>query len=304
MRSFKIMFLVTIFLLVLGCNNTTEQEVTPSDLREVKTISIGTIGSDAVELVELYQPVIDYVAQKLSTDEVKYEGKVIISRTADEAADALNENRLDLFIDSPLTAAFVADKTKAEFLLRRWKGGVGEYHSIFVVAENSSITNASDFVGKLIAFENKESTSGFALPFYYLLNEGFVLKEGSSSEAGQINYYLSEEDINTITHVIDGKADIGAFSNTFLDELDDETRSKVRVVGETLSVPRHIVVVRSGLDDDTTNKVRESLLLMDSDAEGKQILINFKKTTKFDAIPNREALVLELNNILTILDSE
>jgi ABC transporter, phosphonate, periplasmic substrate-binding protein len=74
-----------------------------------------------------------------------------------------------------------------------WKEGVPQYHSIFIVKNNSSIKTINDFAGKTIAFEAPESTSGYLLPKAYLVQKGFKLI-GESTES-----YLAQRELAIIS---------------------------------------------------------------------------------------------------------
>lgn len=71
------------------------------------TISIGTVSEDAVKQIRTFQPTADYIAEKLSTGQVRYEGKVVVAKTIDNISDLLKEQKVDLFFDSPFAAAIV-----------------------------------------------------------------------------------------------------------------------------------------------------------------------------------------------------
>ncbi len=135
-------------------DNTKNEEIEPAAVSANATISIGTVSEDAVKQIRTFQPTADYIAQKLSTGKTRYEGKVIIAKTIDNISDLLKEQKLDLFFDTPFAATITADKSGSVPFLRRWRDGVPEYHSVFIVRKNSSIKTLNDFYGKTIVFED------------------------------------------------------------------------------------------------------------------------------------------------------
>lgn len=68
---------------------------------------------------------------------------------------------------------------------------------------------------------------------------------------------------------------------------------KLRVIHSTIAVPRHIVSIRSGLDPVLVSKIKNILLQMHTTERGQKILQQFKKTTKFDEIPEGADAMLE-----------
>lgn len=283
-----------------------EQETKPEPI--TNTISIGTVGRDATKFIKRFQPTADHIAAKLSDEENKYKGKVIIAKTVDDMIDLLKEQKLDLYMESPFTTAFVAEKSGAVPFLRRWKQGVAEYHTVFFVKKESNINALDDFIGKTIAFEAPESTSGYLLPKSYLLQKGFkvVPKGPNVSSAGEnsptITYVFSGEDENTALWVVEGKADIGAFSNIDFEgeETPEALKNQLKVIDRTIDVPRHVVTHRSELDPVRVERIEQILMDMDKDPEGIEILKNFKNTKKYDEIPDKEELFSTINEMLRL----
>ena len=214
------------------------------------------------------------------------------------------------------------------FLLR-WKEGVAQYHSVFIVKNNSSIKTLNDFVGKTIAFEAPESTSGYLLPKAYLVQKGFklvgesiqsylaqqepvVISKGlninstrNSSNDGNntIRYVFAREDRNIPLWIVEGKADIGVISNIDLEQQTPQNfKSNLKIVDRTIDVPRHVVSYRSELEPALVQKIKNILLNMDKDPEGVKILRNFENSTKYEEINNYDQLFGPINNMLQLLE--
>ncbi|HEY9387501.1 MAG TPA: phosphate/phosphite/phosphonate ABC transporter substrate-binding protein, partial [Nitrososphaeraceae archaeon] len=219
------------------------------------------------------------------------------------------------------------------FLLR-WKEGVPQYHSIFIVKNNSSIKTINDFAGKTIAFEAPESTSGYLLPKAYLVQKGFKLigestesylaqgepavigegpnasnssidLPGGNGNDGTIRYVFARDDQNIPLWIVEGKADIGVISNVDLEqETYESITSQLKIVDRTIDVPRHVVSHRSELEPGLVDKIKNILLNMDKDPEGIKILRNFENSTKYEEINNRDQLFGPINNMLFQLEQK
>lgn len=263
-------------------------EVTEVSQRSTNTISIGFVDYDAAKQIKRIQPTIDYIAEKLGDNKTKYEGRVIIVKNLDNITDLMKEQKLDLFLDSPFPTAKVAKKGGGVPFLRRWKDGVSQYHSVFIVKNGSSISTVNDFKGKNISFEDPGSTSGYMLPKSYLMQEGFNISQ--SAGKNDINYVFSGDDENTIIWVIEGKADIGAISNIDFELSTDSIKEKIKMVGRTEDVPRHVISHRSGLDPVIVEKIKQILLKMDKDPRGMNISKDFQNTKKYDELARDEML--------------
>jgi phosphonate transport system substrate-binding protein len=280
-------------------DTTKNEEIVPGAVSTNVTISIGTVSEDAVKQIKTFQPTADYIAEKLSTGKVRYEGKVIIAKTIDNMSDFLIEQKPDLFFDTPFAATIAANKSGSVPFLRRWRDGVPEYHSVFIVKKNSSIKKLNDFYGKTIAFEDPGSTSAYLLPKAYLIQKGFNLSEYPGKN--NISYAYSGADENTPVWIIEGKADIGAISNVNFENYPDSIKDKITIIERTKNVPRHVVSHRSGLEPEKVEKIKEILLNMDRDPKGIEILKNFK-TGKYDELPNKEEFMTNISMMIDLLN--
>jgi ABC-type phosphate/phosphonate transport system substrate-binding protein len=304
-------------------------------IRNANTVSVGTIDVDAVKQIIKFQPTADYIASKLGNQTIQYKGIVIIPQTVDDMINMLKQRSIDLYIDSPLTTALVDEESGAIPFLVRWKEGVDQYHSVFIVRKDSPINSSKDFVGKTIAFEAPESTSGYLLPKAYLFQKGFrLIGESAESYLGRFNsigerptststsskhiynntnfvnnstaikYVFAKEDQNIPLWIVEGKADIGVLSNIDLEQQTPKTiKSQLKVVERTIDVPRHVVSHRSELDPSLVKKITHILLDMDKDPEGIKILNKFDNTTKYEVISNKDQKTLTaINGMLPLLE--
>jgi phosphonate transport system substrate-binding protein len=300
---------IAVFLLfgTVGCiaEQRTGNVPEVSEPEDVVVISVGTVGADASKYIKRFQPTADYIALKLSDDEVKYQGKVTITETPEEMIELLSEQKIDLYMESPFTAALVAKESDAVPILRRWKEDVAEYHAVFIVKKNSTINTLDDFKGKTIAFQDPESTSGYLLPKAHLVQRGYEVSYKEPDKIlpdESISYVFTGDDENTAFWITEGKADIGAVSNIDLhDDAPEAIRDQLRVVDRTIDVPRHIVSHRSGMDPVLADRIKQILLDMDEDPKGILILEEFKNTKKYDEIPDKEELFANINKMLEIL---
>lgn len=258
-------------------------------------IKIGTINNDAVEIITRFKPTADYISEKLSNEDTKYEGKVIVVKTIDEMINLLQEQKIDLYLESPLTAILISEKTDAVPFLYRWKENTSHYHSVFFVKSESPITTLSDFPGKSIVFESPESTSGYLLPKAHLNKNGITLDKNSENH---MKYVFSETDENTSKWVIAEKTDIGVISNIDYEELSENIKSQIRIIDKTMDVPRHLVLHRSEIEPGILDDIKTILLNMHKDSKGIEVLNEFKNTAKYTEIKNKQELIDQIKQIL------
>jgi phosphonate transport system substrate-binding protein len=226
-------------------------------------------------------------------------------------AKLLKEQRVDLYFESPFTIALVDKESGALPFLLRWKEGVAQYHSIFIVKNNLSIKTLNDFAGKTIAFESPESTSGYLLPKAYLFQKGFKLigeptKNSTNDDDNNIiRYVFAREDHNIPLWLAEGKADIGAISNVDFEQgIYESIKSQFKIIDRTIDVPRHVVSHRSEMEPALVQKISDVLLNMDKDPEGIKILRNFENSTRYEEINNKDQLFGPINDMLKLSEQK
>ena len=259
---------------------------------KVETISLGIVSTKPQKRIEEHRDFVDYLARKLSsTQDIK--GSVIVAPAPLELAKLLIERKVDFYMDSPYPTFIINKHTDGRVLLRRWKGGVSEYRSILFTKRNSGVTRLEDLLGKILAFEDPGSTSGYFLPKALLHRRGFSLTEKPSFQADvsarEIGYlFAGGSEKNILNWVLSRKVAAGAFSDNDLDPLDEKTKAEIVVLAETERFPRHFFSVRKDLDRSLVNRLKEILLSMHRDPEGQKILQKTDNTTKFDLLPGGE----------------
>ena len=210
----------------------------------------------------------------------------------------LADGTVDLFFDSAFPAVAVQDLTGSEIILRRWKGGIEENWSTYVALRDGAdaVDSMEDLVGKVVAFEEPRSTSGFVLPAGTLLQRGFKLREVEGPDAtvaaDEIGYLFSGDEENTFELILEGKVAGGGVSNGDFEDLPADMKEKLAIFDETMSVPRQLVSVRPGLDRPIVNKVQQLLISLDQTDEGRSILEGLKKTSRFDPLRQRPSVSL------------
>ena len=108
---------------------------------------------------------------------------------------------------------------------------------------------------------------------------------GATVAAGEIGYIFAYIDKNIVNLVLKGKAAAGAISSDDYATLDDKSKALISTLGESESLPRHLVSVRKDLPEPVVKRLQEILLNMHQDEEGQKILRQTDNTTKFDSLP-------------------
>lgn len=265
-------------------------------------LRVGAVSSEPEEEIETFLPFSQYLSSHL---ESVSSSKVVITRSSSEMAGLLAEGKVDIYIDSPLSAYNAVQKAGAKFMLRRWKKGIAEYNSTIFVRKDSSIQALSDLQGKMIAFERPDSASGYLLPKLDLIRNNYELDEQQlnwTKTQDKINYTFSDDDENTFFWVQKGLVTAGAMSTSKFNEINSDNSEMMRALHISFNIPRHVVVYRKNLDPTLVTQIRQLLLEFEQSQAGREVLKQFEKTTKFDEIPSEFMNLWP--SLLPLLESE
>ena len=263
---------------------------------DAKTITLGIVSEiNQKEIVEHFQPFVRYVASRLSSAST-IEGKVVVVSTLSQLAALLTERRADFYMESPHPTYLINNVYgSGKLLLRRWKGGMADYHGIIFTKKSGDTKRLEDLRGKLIAFEDPESTSGHFLPKYFLSRKGFKLSQKTQIDRNvsreEVGYIFANSQDKLVDLVLTAQVAAGTFSNDDYAALDAGKKSDITILGETASLPRHLVSVRKDLAPVLVKQVEKVLLSMHQNPEGQRILQKTDGTTKFDALPGGELAI-------------
>ena len=185
----------------------------PAVLPEAEPSQIITIGDidpeEPAKKIKRFAPLADYLAKGLGELGIR-DGRVVIARDIEEMARFLSDGTVDIYMDSPFPSLAVQEISGSEFILRRWKGGAPTYWSTFVARKGSGVSRVQDLLGKVLAFEKPESTSGYLLPAATLMGRGLALREvtgpGAVVAPDEIGYIFSGDEKNTFELVRQGRA--------------------------------------------------------------------------------------------------
>ena len=268
----------------------------------MKTLTMGVVYHSAPEPVaEHFRPLVEYTARKLApTGAIK--STVSVAANTTQLIELLEQGRMDFYLESPFPTYLINRTGTGRLLLRRWKGGMSEYRGVIFTSKAGRITRLEDLRGKMIAFEDPGSTSGYFLPKLLLFEKRFWVAEKPDLSAkvggSEIGYIFAGSEKNIVKLVLEEKVAGGAISNDDFANLDETTKARLSTLVVSGSVPRHLVSVRRSLPESVIKRLKEILLSMDKDDEGQKILRRTDDTTKFDALPGgEEAFRRKLNDL-------
>ena len=265
-------------------------------------LTIGSVSLNPTQEYEVVRPFADFVAANLHQVGIG-RGRVVIVGSLSQMVEELREGKVDLFFDSPFPAAFVWQHADVEPILRRWKRGSDVYRSVVFTRADSGVESVDELVGKIIAFGEPFSTSGFLMPKAALASAGLRLVNyedpAASIPGDRVGYVFSNDAENTMFWVLKQKVVAGAVNADYYEALAGDRSNELRVLQTTEAVPRNVVCVRNSLDPKVVRAIETLLLEMHLSDEGRASLDRFEETTKFDRFPG--GAEQDLAHIMTLL---
>ncbi len=286
---FSVLAVVYLFSAMFGSNAAAQT----ANQIPTNSITLGIVSaSHQREIEEHFRDFVAYVSRKFFTAS-DAEGKVLIVSTLSDLAKLLEQRKIDFYFESPYPTYVVNQVHGAgKLLLRRWKSGMAEYRSLIATTKDSGINRLDHLRGKIIGFEDPESTSGYFLPKLFLQRNGFKLAQvsgpGAQAGAAEIGYVFANGLDRLYEMIFAKQVAAVTISDDDFAALDGKKKTQLTILAQTELLPRHLVSVRKDLATQAAERLAGLLQAMHEDGEGRKILQNADNTTKFDPLPGGE----------------
>jgi len=250
-------------------------------------LTLGFISSSPVEEIKRFSPLASYLARQLRSGGIG-EGNVVAANSIEAMSSLLRLSQADIYIGGFFPTMAVSRLSGSKLLLRRWKDGGSDSKTVIFTRKDSRIAILEHLGGKVIAFDEPFSSSGYFIPKVELLKITFMVlpdRPGVGSVKGdEVRYVFCRGDTNTIYKVANGEVAAGAVADERYHALT-KNLDGLKILHETASFPRQLVSYRADLPFTLVTKIKNILLHMPQTEEGRKILREFDNTTKFDEIP-------------------
>jgi phosphonate transport system substrate-binding protein len=258
---------------LIGCSDAKRENnpATNTQTAEARlSITIGLIPERNIfEQLDRYEPLADYLSKRIGAD-IKLK---VLTRYG---------NLIDSFVSAGLDGAFFGSftyvlahaKLGVEPLARpETVDGVSTYYGMILVRKDGGIKTAADMKGKVFAFVDRATTAGYLLPLAYFEENGIADYQKFLGET-----YFAGTHEAAIYDVLNKKADICAAKDTVFNRLaasDKRLTTELLVLARSPDVPENGLAIRKDLDGAIANELKETLLNMDKDPEGIDVLKKF-----------------------------
>lgn len=253
----RYIFIAVVFLLTV---------LSPASSQTIdKPVRIGVASMiTPVGAVKYYQEIVDYISDKLGVP-----AEMVHRRTYDEMDKLLEKGSVDLaFICS---APYVRNKRAfgVQLLVAPQVNGTAFYKSYIIVHKDSKIRSFKDLKGKVFAFTDPESNSGKLYPVYRLAKMGLNPEQYFKR---YIYSYSHNKSVELVAKKIVDAAAVESLVYEYMKKKGSPYVKETRVIEKSPDFGSPPVVVSTGSSLFVKEKIREVLLGMHRDPEGKKIL--------------------------------
>ena len=174
--------------------------------------------------------------------------------------------------------------------------------SLIFVRKDSGIRTVKDMAGKRMAFVDRATIKGYLFAINFLKENGI-----SNIDKFFKEYYFTGSYDSAIYSVLDRRADIGISKsniyNKFIEKIPG-AKDELTIIAESRDFPDTIFCLRKDFPVDVKKRIKDVLLNMHNDLEGKKVLErykakNFIEVTKDDFAPSLELLTKAGVNLKT-----
>jgi phosphonate transport system substrate-binding protein len=269
-RTAQAVLIVALMMLINACENKKEvSSAAPKTLTQQELL-IGLIPEQNVfRQRERYLVLRKYLSDRLGitvnfTSLSRY-GNII---------ERFNAEKMDGAFFGSFTYALAHNQLGVEPLARPINlDGTSSYHGYIFVRKDSNIRTSADMKGKRFVFVDRATTAGYLFPLAYFKENGIP---DPKSYLGEV-FFAGSHDA-AILAVLNREAEIGAAKNTIFDQLTTENSrigKEISVLAASGVVPQNSLAVRKDLDPELRRLLKSTLLDMDKNEEGREVLRRF-----------------------------
>ncbi|NQT46180.1 MAG: phosphate/phosphite/phosphonate ABC transporter substrate-binding protein [Candidatus Omnitrophica bacterium] len=274
LRLLAVPLILLLGLSFLGCDST--KELVEFDFED--TIEIEGVDNPAKPQIKIcvgsmitpeegyayYKRLLDYLGRKLDL-EVNFVEK----RTYAEVNALLKNGSIDVAFVCGGPYVIGHDEFGLNLLAAPVVDGKSVYYSYIIVAKDSRIEKFEELEDKTFAFMDPLSNTGKLIPSYMLHEIGRTPREFFKET---LYTYSHDNSIKAVAHGIVEAAAVDSliWEYKYKTGCEDTLQTRIIRVSEPYGIPP--VVARPGMEEEMKTKIKDILLTMHDDDEGKEIL--------------------------------
>lgn len=236
-------------------------------------VDILTIGFIPVEKADELTPKAESL-EKFLEAELDVDVEIVVPTNYETIIEGMKFGHIDAAFMDTGPAWITHERTGAEAVFAELvKGKVNYQATVWTLADNDSLQNIEDTVGKKVAFTSITGSSGFVRPMGTLVTEGHVTIEGDDIVALESALAKNFESYTfaggykaALELLLNGNVD-AAFGSDIAPAkyLELEDQKKLRPVTTIGSVPSHVFMVSADMSDSTKSALVDALIELNYD---------------------------------------
>lgn len=287
--GFMLLLVLSITLAACGSD---DDAGTGSEPEKLDKIVMGFVPSqDSDTIADTVEPLAQRLSEELG---VEVEGRVLTSYNA--LVEAMGANQVQVGFIPAFGYVLANEQYDVEVILKSIRYGSGTYKAQYVVRADSGIETLADLEGKVWAYPDGASTSGFLFPASQLMNEFNI----ESVEALQTEFFSNATSTgghdNAAIAVYEGDADVATTFDDARGELEEEypdVMEKLKVIGYTTEIPNDTISVVSELSDEMVADIKAAFLSFNDDEDMIKIMNEVYNWDAIDEATHEEYKVVE-----------
>lgn len=238
---------------------------------------------DSDTIADTVEPLADRLSEELG---MEVEGKVMTDYSA--LIEAMGANEVQIGFIPAFAYVLANEQYGVDVQLKSVRYGSGTYKAQYVVRADSGIESLEDLEGKIWAYPDAASTSGFLFPAAQLMGEFDI----ASAEALQTEFFSEAiaaggHDTAAIA-VYEGDADVATTFDDVRGDLVEEypdIEEELKILGYTSDIPNDTISTVKELDEELVTQINEIFLSFNEDEEMIKIM---NEVYSWDAIEAAE----------------
>ncbi|WP_409253497.1 phosphate/phosphite/phosphonate ABC transporter substrate-binding protein [Bacillus sp. SCS-153A] len=274
--SFMLVLLLAVGLVACGTNNGGNNASNDGNTGEggsetPESIVMGFVPSqDSDTIADTVEPLAKRLSEELG---IEVEGRVMTDYTA--LIEAMGSNEVQVGFIPAFGYVLANEQYGVEVILKSVRYGSGTYKAQYLVRADSGIESLEDLEGKIWAYPDAASTSGFLFPAAQLMDK-FEIESANALQSEFFSQGIAAGGHDTAAiAVYEGDADVATTFDdvrTTLTEEYPDMMDKMKVIGHTTEIPNDTISVTKELDDELQQQIKEVFLSLNDDPEMIQIM--------------------------------